>query len=539
MKRATRAILPLLFGVAVLLSPFRLQAQCNTRQADAYFAHGMALARQKQWQPAYSTLKAGEDLCPAQKRFPEELAGVAFEQKQYPQAAHWLRRALQMDPTDEYANNFAGTVYYLMGNLPAALLYWNRVHRPQIHELNFDLGLGIRPLILGRAFTFSPQSLLTRREFETTEARLHGLGIFPAYRIALSPRPDGSFDADFHAVEQNGFGSSRLQAALSILSGLPYQTIYPSYFNIHRSAINVTSLLRWDSQKRRAWVQISGPLHDLPQRRWQITFDARNENWAIRRSLTGYAPVLGSLNLQKQAAAFLVTDIVSGRWQWATGAELSHRTYRDVQDGSALNPSIVLPGTALKYLLSISGKPIDLPQHRLTVITSAHTQFARLWSQSSSQVFAKLQGSARLRWFPVQNSNRWQITQQVRGGGLLGASPFDELFMLGMERDNNLWLRGDIGDRGGRKGSAPLGTRYLLTNSDLYRRVYTNGLVRIQAGPLFDVGRMAAPASGLASNRWMFDTGLEARITVLGTRVIFSWGYDLRTGTSALFGTAR
>jgi len=539
MNRATRAILPLLFGAAFILLPFRLQAQCSARQADADFARGMALAHQKQWQPASSALKAGENLCPAQKRFPEELAGVAFEQKRYPRAAHWLRRALQIDPTDQYANNFAGTVYYLMGNLPAALLYWNRVHRPQIHDLNFDPDLRIRPLILGRAFTFSPHSLLTRRQFETTEARLHGLGIFPAYRIALSPRPDGSFDADFHAVEQNGFGNSRLQSALSILSGVPYQTIYPSYFNIHRSAINVTSLLRWDSQKRRAWVNVSGPLHDLPQRRWQISFDARNENWAIRRSFTGYAPVLGSLNLQKQAAAFLVTDIVSGRWQWATGAELSHRTYRDVQRGSALNTNIVLPGTELKYLLSISGKPIDLPQHRLAVTTSAHSQIARLWSQSSSQVFEKLQGSARLRWLPSQNSDRWEITQQVRGGGLLGASPFDELFMLGVERDNNLWLRGDIGVRGGRKGSAPLGTRYLLTNSDFYRRIYSNGLIRIQAGPLFDVGRMAAPTSGLASNRWMFDTGLEARITVLGTRVLLTWGYDLRTGHNAWFGTAR
>lgn len=539
MNRATRAILSLLFAAAFLLSPCRLQAQCAARQADADFTRGMALARQKQWQPAYAALKAGEELCPGQKRFPEELAGVAFEQRQYPRAARWLRRALQIDPTSQYANNFAGTVYYLMGNLPAALLCWNRVHRPQIHDLNFDPGLRIRPLILGRAFTFSPRSLLTSREFETTEARLHGLGIFPAFRIALRPRPDASFDADFHAVEQNGFGNGRLQATLSILSGVPYQTVYPSYFNIHRSAINVTSLLRWDSQKRRAWVEVSGPLHDLPQRRWQISFDARDENWAIRRSFTGDAPVLGSLNLQRQAAAFLVTDIVSGRWQWSTGAEISHRTYRNVENGSALNANIVMPGAELKYMFSISRNLIDLPQHRFTVTTSAHSQTARLWSQPSSHIFEKLQGSARLRWFPVQNSNRWEITQQVRGGGLLGASPFDELFMLGVERDNNLWLRGDIGVRNGRKGSAPLGTSYLLTNSDLYRRIYSNGLIDIQAGPLFDIGRMGAPSSGLASNRWMFDTGLEARITVLGTRVLLTWGYDLRTGNNAWFGTAR
>jgi tetratricopeptide (TPR) repeat protein len=538
MNMSARATLPLLILAAVLLLPYWLQAQCSPRKADAQFAHGMAFARSRQWQQARDALQAGERLCPDQKRFPEELAGVAFEQKQYPQAAHWLRRALHIAPDDRYVNNFAGTVYYLMGNLPAALMYWNRVNRPQIHELNIHPNLRIRPLILGRAFSFSPQSVLTRQQYETTEARLHGLGIFPAYRITLSPLPDGSFNADFHALEQNGFGDGRLQAALSLLSGLPYQTIYPVYSNIDRSAINVTSLLRWDSQKRRAWINVSGPLHDLPQRRWQITVDARNENWAIRRSFTGDAPVLGSLNLQKQAAAFSITDIASGRWQWSTGAELSHRSYRNVQDGSALNPGIVLPGNELKYLLSITGKPIDLPQHRFTVTTYARSQTARLWSQPS-HVFEKLEGSARLRWSPVPNSNRWQITQQVRGGGLIGASPFDELFMLGVERDNNLWMRGNIGDRDGRKGSAPLGTSYLLSNSDVYRRLYSNGLIGIQAGPLFDIGRMAAPTHGLASNRWMFDTGLEARITVLGTRVLLTWGYDLRTGNNAIFGTAQ
>lgn len=538
MKADAKVVFRLLLALAVISSPCWLQAQCSSVQADAYFARGMAFAHQKHWKQTGEALMAGDRLCPKQKRFSEELAGVAFEQKHYPQAAMWLRRALKVDPRDRYANNFAGTVYYLMGNMSAALMYWNRVDRPQIHALNFDPGLKIRPLILGRAFTFSPESLITRQQYETTEARLHGLGIFPAYNMELDARQDGSFDANFHALERDGFGSGKLQAAIAMLSGVPYETIYPAYYDIDHSAINVTSLLRWDKEKRRAWIALSGPLHDLPQWKWQITFDARDENWAVRRSFTGNAPVLGSLNLQKQAGAIAVKDIASGHLQWSTGAEFSHRSYRNVQYGSALTPKIVLSGTEAEYLLAIKGMPIDLPQHRLTVTTAARSETGRIWSQPS-HIFEKLQGSAKLRWFPVQNANTWEITQQARGGGLLGVSPFDDLFMLGVERDNNLWLRGDIGVRDGRKGSAPLGNRYLLTNTDVYRRVYNNGLIDIQAGPLFDMGRMAAPTSGLTSSQWMFDTGLEARISVLGTRVIFSWGYDLRNGHNAFFGTAQ
>ncbi|MGC8549782.1 MAG: hypothetical protein ACP5M4_08785 [Acidobacteriaceae bacterium] len=498
----------------------------------------MKLAQQQRWSEARRSLLSGARMCPQQKRFPVELAGVAFEQKKYPEAARLLRFALKLDPSDKYANNFAGTVYYLMGNLPAALKYWNRIGKPEIVSLHLDSTLKIRPLILGRAFAFSPASLVTLQQFQASRARLTGLGIFPTYRISLHARPNGSFDADFSALERNGFGSNRWSAALATLSGAPYETIYPAYYNLRHSAMNLTSLLRWDDQKRRIWVSLSAPLHQLPQRRWSIAFDARDENWAIRRSFTGPAPVLGSLNLQKQAFSFSLTDYVSGRFRWSAGSEVSHRSYRNVQDGTALTPNIVLPGTALKFLFSISGKPLDFPQRRLTVTTSVQTASGRIWS-TPSHLFEKLQGSAKLRWLPSPDSNRWEITQQLRGGGLLGATPFDQLFMLGLERDNSLWLRGDLGDRGGRKGSAPLGTRYFLANSDVYRRLFSNGLIDVQAGPLFDVGRMGAPNSGLASSQWLFDAGIEARITVLGTRVVLSWGRDLRTGHNAIFSTVQ
>lgn len=515
-----------------------LDAQCNSSKASAAFDRGMHAAHLHQWDGAHNALLSGYRICPTQKRFPIELAGVAFEQKQYPQAAAWLRKALKLDPSDAYANNFEGTVYYLMGNLPAALKYWNRIDKPTIRSLNLGPTLHIRPLILGRAFAFSPASLMTLRQYEATRTRLHGLDIFPVYRITLNARPDGSFDANFHALEHNGFGNSRWAAAIAIFSGAPYETIYPKYYNLDRSAVNINSLLRWDDQKRRLWVSLSGPLHDLPQRRWDFALDARNENWAIRRSFTGKAPVLGYLNLQKQTARLTFTDFASGRFHWSTGAVFSHRSYRNVHDGSALTPATLLQGNALQFLASASDMPMDIPQHRLTLATSLHSETGKIWSVPS-HFFEKLQGSARLRWFPCADSNRWEITQQLRAGGLLGAHPFDELFMLGIERDNALWLRGSLGDRDGRKGSAPLGTRYLLSNSDVYRRVFNNGLLDIQVGPLMDIGRMGAPNSSLATNRWIFDAGMEARIKVLGTRVILSWGHDLHTGSNALFATAQ
>ena len=516
----------------------RLAQPLPTRSAQINFDYGMALAHLGRLKAARAALLAGARQSPRDKRFPIELAGVAFEQKHYPEAAAWLRRGLKLDPRNQYANDFAGTVYYLMGNLPAALHYWNRIGKPYIAALDVQGQFRVHRLLLGRAFTFSPAAVLTQSQLATSGARLDALGIFPQWKIDLNARSDGRFDAAFHGVELDGFGATPLQAAVSVFSGLPYETIYPGYDDMGRSAIDVQSLLRWDSQKRRAWASLSGPLHDLPARRWDLYGDARDENWAIRRSFTGTAPVLGSVNLQWQRAGAQVTSLTSGRFNWRLGAEFSHRSYRSVVEGSALTPGLLLPGYALAYKMAAEGKPVDLPQRRFYVAVGASSETARLWS-NPPHVFEKLQGSALAHWFPRADGDTWEVSQRVRGGGLLGTYPFDQLFMLGVERDNDLWLRGELGTRDGRKGSSPLGDRYLLTNSDVYRRVYGNGLIDIQAGPLFDAGRMGAPTAGLSTSQWLFATGIEAKLTVLGTPVILAWGRDLRTGNNVFFGTAQ
>jgi len=114
-----------------------------------------------------------------------------------------------------------------MGNLQAALKYWNRIGKPSIAAFDFDPHLRVQRLLLDRAFAFSPAAVLREADFETTETRLTGLGIFPTYNIALNPRPEVSFDAQFRALERNGFGTSRVQALVSTFAGAPYETIDP------------------------------------------------------------------------------------------------------------------------------------------------------------------------------------------------------------------------------------------------------------------------------------------------------------------------
>src|SRR5437899_3171706 len=191
------------------------------RSADLDFYYGTALAQLGRWQEAHDAFESGVRQQPRDKRFPLELAGVEFKQKHYPQAALYLRHALRLDPHDSYGNDFLGTVYFLEGNLEAALRYWNRVGKPQIVELRVDPVPRVDPALLDRAFAFSPASTLQLSDFRTTNERIRGLGIFPRYQFDLRAREDDTFDVVFRNQERDGFGRNNWEGLFLFLRGLP------------------------------------------------------------------------------------------------------------------------------------------------------------------------------------------------------------------------------------------------------------------------------------------------------------------------------
>jgi hypothetical protein len=123
----------------------------------------------------------------------------------------------------------------------------------------------------------------------------------------------------------------------------------------------------------------------------------------------------------------------------------------------------------------------------------------------------------------------------VSAGASAGRPPFDELFMLGLERDNDLPLRAHIGTRAGRKGSSPLGKDYFLLNTEADRVLYRNSLFTLAAGPLLDTARVMR-AFHPADNRWYCDAGAQAKLRVAGLwEAVLSYGRDLPGNGNAVY----
>src|SRR5260221_8110852 len=210
----------------------------DNENADLQMYRALSLAKLERWEESRQAFEAGAARHPHDSRFFVELGGIAYRQPNFSLAKRELRRALNIQPQDDYANRFVASIYFLEGNLEAALKYWNRTGQPKLNDLTFAPQPRLNPLVLDRAVRFSPGSEWRREHFLSSRARLDALGLYSGLFFELKARPDETFDLTIHAPEKNGWGSTKLQRSLSLLRGLPYLTVYPEFYNIGKHGLN-------------------------------------------------------------------------------------------------------------------------------------------------------------------------------------------------------------------------------------------------------------------------------------------------------------
>jgi hypothetical protein len=502
------------------------------------FLAGLALARLEKWPEAKLAFGAGFRKTPGDSRFLVELAGIAYKQKDFRTAKSNLRAALKLNPRDSYSREFLATLYFLEGNLEAALKYWNPEDKPRLRGVGFIPPLKLKESLRHRAVAFNATQVLTADALLTTQARLDNLGIFSSRRMDLSPADSGNYDATLHLAERNGWGDSKVEGIVSLLSGLPYATIYPEFYNLRRAAVNVTALARWDSEKRRVSLSLTLPLYGDPSLRLRFYADARNENWNIAQTFSGTGSPLTDLNMRRTAVGAEVHSIVNDRWSWSAGTEIGNRNFRNLSGlTSPIERAFFADANSVSGWLSVQRTLLLLPERRFTLDSAAEARAGREYADGLGP-FATLRGSLRAHWFPRATRDDYEVQARLRAGATAGKATLDELFELGIERDNDLWLRGHAGTLGGRKGAAPLGRRFFLANWEMDKNIYQNGFFTVKLGPFLDSGAVADSSGMFGSQRWMWDTGAQCKIRVLGNlTIVLSYGRDLRGGRNALYGT--
>jgi hypothetical protein len=174
------------------------------------------------------------------------------------------------------------------------------------------------------------------------------------------------------------------------------------------------------------------------------------------------------------------------------------------------------------------------PDHRFEITAGGDWRVGRFFDHG---VFTKSESVAEAHWFPRARGEDYETTLRLRAGRGTGAVPFDELFQLGLERDNAFGLRAHIDTADGRKGSAPMGTGYALGSWETNKVIRRGAVYTLRAGPFVDAGRVYGPAGArFGPAGWMCDAGIEVKLRILrATEVVFTWGKDLRTGRNAWY----
>jgi hypothetical protein len=489
--------------------------------ADELFERGMDLARQGRFAEAREAFAAGRRAAPAETRFLVEGAGAAYRLEKLGEARRLLRGALRREPDDEYARNFLGTLYLLDGNVEAALAVWGPLGKPKLTAVETPQGLKIDPVLLDRAVAFAPGEVVELPEWRMTERRLDLLDVFSGAGLDLSAQDDG-FVARLRAAERNGFGPTRWAAALQAARALPFQAVRLDYFNIGGRAANVRSLARWDANKRRGWLEYEQPIRGEPALRGRLFLDARDERWDVRS-----APGDEKFQMRTGAIGGGFSAVAGGRLTWGGEAAWTYRDF-DRSDGDLRR----LNGAGARADVFANWAAWRAPARRMSVDAATRVRLGRVWDQDGGR-YARFDQRLRFDWIPVRKGDVWRAQAEAAAGAIAGRAPFDELYILGVERDNDLWLRGIPGTYDGRKGAAPLGDRFWLTNLGFDRRLFRLGFLELRAGPFFDAGRVTDTRGRLGAPRTLFAAGAALRLRLLGAvEATFLVGRDLTSGAT-------
>jgi hypothetical protein len=500
--------------------------------ADAVVREAVALARAGRLDEAASKLREGRTRYPEDARFPLELAGLAYRDKELRRARELLHSALRLKPQDSYGNEFLGSLYLLDANLPAALKYWNRVGKPVVGKVGFVPALRLDPVLLARLPAVSSGQVLTLRRLARTEAAMRDSGIFADMRFRLTPQTDQLYDFTIETEPREQAGGGRWWwRLLPYLRSVPYQAVNADVFNIGENATNVTSLWRWDPEKRRIAAEVSGPATTTV--RYRLMVDARDERWDLRRTYQGDSDPLSGVVLRKAEAGGDAMFRIGDTARWVSGVFVSNREYRH---GASDGGPLFAGGWLAEMRNRLEGTLAFWPERRMRVDGWAALRTGRFIGDDGVSRFVAPSAGVHAHWVPPARGEKYEVNVSARLGGVYGRAPLDEMYTLGMERDNPLWLRGHVGTRDGRKGNAPLGSQFLLVNSDVQRELWRVLFLRVQAGPFFDVGGTRDPENRFGSRGLLYDAGLQVTVrTLRGIRISAVYGRDLRDGRPAFY----
>jgi tetratricopeptide (TPR) repeat protein len=443
---------------------------------DAYLYLGIAYRRMKEYQKAQDVLEEGARRYQDDSRFHIELADMFLENNDIESSKSELRRALAVDPNNNYASDQLATIDMSEGDVQSALRSWNKSGRPFINDILHNYYLSFGSWVVRDAVAFHPAGSLRYSEWKTTEARLLETETFSNVGLEIEPTP---VPDQYNAVVRTSTKTNSLSDFLfNLVKGAPASTSYLNIWNLGNSGVNFKGNYRWDANRRRAEGRIKMPVPIGGLTYLEIGNTWRAERWDLSHTIRAAARQRARFDYKANALHVQVKQIPHYRVELAAGFEYRNRAAKG-----------------------------DLPElftdnrntGKFTAETNLRLADGKYQNRLHLEAFAarpSIIGNTRFTGGVAGLNNRMTLSKDTRtcldwslkGGTAHGRLPVEDYFVLGLDYGNttNL-LRGHKAADHGKYGRGPMGTDFILLNTDIERHLKTIPLLNTLGIPFFTV----------------------------------------------------
>jgi hypothetical protein len=475
-----------------------LAAPAAPESCASLVEQGVRTANAGDRESAGADLRRAAEACPRSSAPIRELAGLAVTAKDWKTAESEASRAVQLDPSDQYAWNLLATARYVNRDDMGALDAWNRLGRPRVDLFNVHGLSRTRYAIASDAAGLAPRALLSRESLVRAERRLKDVPAFSAARVTYRPSAGGRANADAAVVERDLLPSSYSALLAAGVEAVVDRSLTANVSSPTGGGELFTFSGRWWTHRPGLWMTLAAP---APSRIGGV--------WRVEASRATQAFGAAAIEQTRTHAGLALGKWITGRVRIEANA--------GVDDWSDLGRSAVVGGSAQFWP--------DLD--RLIVLASAST-----WAGGDA------------RFGRVDAGMRWRSTPSVQGTVWLARA------MVEAATDSApafVWPGADIGQaRDLLLRAHPLLHDGVITGGVFARRLVGGGaewrrwsrpsrwLVQFAPAVFVDAARASRGFAG-SDERAHVDIGAGVRFSLAGMGVLrIDAAHGLRDGRNAL-----
>ena len=499
---------------------------------ETYVYLGLAHSNLKQYDRALELFAEASRRYPTDPRFLNETAGVHLANRDVDLAREALAEALRLAPRDQYAADLLASLNLSEGDVRGALDLWNEVGQPEIDEIFQNFSPSFLNWEVPIALKFGSGDILGFDEWKTTEARLLKSRLFSNVTLELEPSPEP--DLYNAIIRTSPRTNARANVLFDLLRGLPVETTYLNFWDLGGSGVSWRSSYRWDEDRRRVRGQllIPLPLPGLPI--LDISNTWRSEQWDLAASIRDEFQSDSRFDYKVNAVRVGLGVVPDYRLEINASFEYRNRAATGNIESLGMNSRNSGTFRIESTIRTMEGRYKNL------------LRFEGFLARSSVLGDFDFSGGS------IQVANRYILKEasdtsfnfSLTGGWSGGDIPVDSYFLLGIGRGSRYPLRGHVTSDEGRYGRAPMGTDFVLINTDVERRLVTVPLfntlgipyIMIKAMGFFDRAKVFDANRIFRPGEWLNDVGAGLRFETPTGSFTVLYGRDITDGVNNLYG---